>query len=505
MNDAPQTISFEQVRRTVSRRRWVIVQLVVVGAIAGLLFALTVSRDQTATATVLVTSGMRAGAEARGALSADVAARLVRTRAIGRRVGKALGDRRPVGELLAAVSVRPDDSRAFIEITARDEDRAGAAARLANAFAEQFIAERGETSRRRAQRAIAVLERQLAALPRNARQRSALAAELAEAATTAALGGLDAELVDRAVPAAVHREAEPLRWSAIGAALGLLLGIVVAFSAEALDPRVRRVSELRRLIDAPQLAALPRLRVRRGRKPGALTESREPFDHLRSGLLVLTGTDALRRVLVTSPSDRSEGSASVAAHLAASLVRLGVRVCVVDCDLRRPGIGAQLGLDDAAPGLADAIRGTPVEQVVQSFSVPAGSATNGSVPRQPLQVSVLAAGGASPDEAAELLIGDRVERVLQDLGRSHDVVIVLCAPVLAVGDALSLLAPASGTILVVRHSHTQRRDVGRAAQVINDAGGSLLGVVVTGVPKGELAADGHGPWPSAAARTAGVP
>lgn len=265
-----------------------LIQLVVIGAVAGILFALAVSRTEAATATVLVSSGAGSGASAPGGLSADVAARLIRTRAVAKRVSEELGDQRPLGELLDAVSVQPDESRAFIDITARDESPR-AAAQLANAFAEQFIAARGERSRDRARRAIASLERQLADLPRGSRERSVLASELAELRTTALLGDFDAELIERAVPGATQAEAAPLRWGAAGAALGLLLGLVLAFSLEALDPRVRRLSELRRLVDAPQLAALPRLRRPRGRKPRVLAASREPFDQLRTALLVLNG------------------------------------------------------------------------------------------------------------------------------------------------------------------------------------------------------------------------
>lgn len=496
MNDAPQTISVDQIRRILWRRRWVVIQLVLIGSVAGALAALAASPDKTATATVLV--GVGAGSD-RAGVSADVAARLVRTRAIAERVREELRDRRPVGALLDAVSVQPDQSGAYIDITARDSASGRAAAQLANAFAEQFIGMRGETSRARAQRAIAALERDLADLPRDSRERSSVASELAGLRTASVLGSFDAELIDPAVPAAAQDEASPVRWGAAGAALGLLLGLVLAFSLAALDPRVRRVAELRRLVDAPQLAALPRLRSRRGRGPRVMAGSREPFDHLRTGLLALTGPDALRRVVVTSPSERSEGGATVAAHLAVSLARLRLRVCIVDADLRRPALGAQFGLDDASAGFADAIRGTPIGQIVQSFSVPAENPTNGSRPAEPVQLSVVTAGGAGADDAAELLSAARVEPIFAELGGDHDVLIVQCAPLLAVSDTLALLALTSGAILVVRHSRTQRGDVARAAQVIDNAGGSLLSVVVAGVPKSELAAEGYGPWPSSSA------
>lgn len=500
MNDFSETMSFEELRRILRRRLWLVLQLIAVGAVAGILLAAASPREHAATATVLIGTetggGSVVGAPER--LTAAVAARLLRTRGIAERVRLELGADRSVDELLAAVSAQPDDSDAFLNITARDGASATAAARLANAFAEEFIAARAETVRARAQEASAAARRRLATLPPGSRERSSLASELAQLRATAALGGFDAELVDPAVPEAAETTgASAVRWGAGGAALGLLLGLVLAFSVEALDPRVRRLEELRRLVDAPQLGALPRLKLRSRlrREPPVARENHEPFNHLRTALLVGAGQDEMRRMIVTSPSDRSEGAAIVAANLAVSFAKLGSRVCVVETDLREPVLASQFGLDDAAPGLADAIRGTPVESAVQSFALAPVAGANGSRP-EPVQLSVVGAGSGSADGAADLLAGERIERVLDELSRQHDVVIVACAPILLASDALPLVGRASGTILVVRHSRTPRRDVVRAEQVIRDVRGSILGLAVTGVPKAELAADGYGPWPS---------
>lgn len=498
MNDFPETVSFDELRRILRRRRWIVLQLIVVGAVAGGLLALASPREHSATSTVLIGTGSGSAAGPPGHLSAAVAARLLTTRGIAERVRRELGDDRSVDELLAAVSAQPDDSNAFLEITARDGASAAAAARLANAFAEEFIAARAETARARAQEASAAARRRLAALPPGSRERSSLASELAELRATATLGGFDAELVDPAVPEAAETTgASVVPWVAGGAALGLLLGLVLAFSAEALDPRVRRLEELRRLVDAPQLAALPKLKLRSRlrRAPPVVRENHEPFKHLRTALLVGAGKDAMRRMIVTSPSGRSEGPATVAANLAVSFAKLGWQVCVVDTDFHQPVLASYFGLDEAAPGLADALHGKPLESTVQRFPLAPAAGANGSRP-EPLQLSVMTAGSGNADGAADLLAGEGLERILDELGREHDVVIVACAPVLSASDALPLLADASGTVLVVDHSRTPRRDVVRAEQVIREARGSILGLAVTGVPKAELGAGGYGRSPS---------
>ncbi len=501
MNQNHDTVSYEQLLHVLRRRWWVIAQLLVVGAAVGVALALSSPQRYEATATVLIESGSgdaSTGDADQGGLSTAAAARLVRTRGVADRVRRELGDKRSAEDLLGVVSAEADENGTFVNVIARDESASGAA-RLANAFADQFIAVRAESVGARVQRAIEAGERRLARLPRGSRERSGLSAEVAELRATAVLRGIDAEVIDPAVPGSVQTGGTPLRYGVIGGTLGLLLGLVVAFSLESLDPRVRRLEELRSLVGAPQLAATTALDLRPGRrkKPLVLRARREPFEHLRGALLVRSGEQGLQRIIVTSPTDRKEGKTAVAANLAVSLARLGLRVCAVDADLRQSGLAAHFGLDDTATGLADAIRGAPVQDAIQRFTVPADAGDNGSAPQEPMEINVVAA-GSRKEAAAELLAGERTEEVLDGLGRDHEVVILDCAPLLAVSDAFPLLGRASGTILVVRQAHTPRRAVVRAADVVADAQGTMLGIVATGVPKGELVAEGYGPGRSSA-------
>lgn len=493
MNESHDAISGGQLARALRRRWWIVVQVVLAGAAVGALLAVTTPERYEATATVLIESALRGGAgeQESGRLTAEAAARLVSTQAVARRVARRLDDRRTAGELLADVSARARSEGAFVDVTARDDTPRGAI-RLANAFSEQFIAARSASVAARAQRAIAAAERQLSRLPEGSRERARLRSEVSELRAAAALRGLEAELIDPAVGATEINDDVVITWPVIGAALGLLLGLALALTLTALDPRIRTLSELRRLVGAPQLAALPKARRRRRGTPPVLAADRQPFEQLRGALLVGQGRERLRRIVVTSPDGHDDGRTPVAANLALSLARLGLRVCAVDADLGRPSLASNFGLDDRAPGLADALRDEPLDGAIQHFAAPADEAASGSDPGA-TRLCVIAA-GRNTDGAAELLAGNRVEEVFEALARAHDVVII-DSPLTA-SNALSLVERASATILVVRHSRTQRDAVVRATSVISNVNGSLLGVVVTGVPKDELAAEGAGAWPA---------
>jgi Mrp family chromosome partitioning ATPase len=494
VNATTDNLSLERVRRVLRRRRWVVLACVLAGAAAGVLLGVLDPRGSEATATVLIESGS-GGAVAPGALTAQAAARLVQTRGVAQRVAREMPGGRSTEALLGAVSAEADDSGSFVTVTADDED-AAAAARIANAFANQFIATRSESVAARVREAIEAGERQLSDLEGDRAQRSLLREQLAEQRAAATLRGIDAQVIDPAVPGPEQGGAATVPSAAVGAGLGLLIGLVLAFTLESLDPRVRALGELRALVRAPQLAALPR-RSRARRRPPVLAARREPFEHLRGALLALNDESRLRRLAVTSPGDRNEDRSAVVASLAVSLATTGLRVCAVDADLRRPRLASQFGLDVGATGLAEVLRGAPLEDAIQRFPVPTEEWRNGDAPQEGAQLSVLAAGQEATGTVA-LVAGERMEATVEQLGRDHDIVIFACAPLLAASDALGLVERASGTILVVGHSHTPRRSVVVAERAV-DARGSLLGVVATRVPKAELAAEGYGPWPSSAA------
>lgn len=458
MNEPDDTFSLDQVFRALQRRRFLLVQCVVAGAVAGLLIASLSDERYEASATVLV--GAAPGAtETPGQLNAEAAARLVRTRGVAERVAQDLAGAASPGALLDAVSARPDDSGAFVTVTASDPSPARAA-EIANGFANQFIAARTQTV------------------------------------------GIEAEVIDPAVGGQLQRDFEPVPWTITGAALGLLLGLVLALALSALDPRVRSLREIAQLLPVPQLAAVaaPAGRRRRRRTAPALAVDPEPFQHLRSALLVFRGERSLERLVVTSPSDHSEGKTPVAASLALALARMGLRVCVVDADTRSAQLASQFGIDATGGSLVDVLRGAPAEKASYRFRIPGEGSGNGATPLAGAELTIVPGATASID-AADLLAGPRLGQVLGELGRQYDVVIVDAPPVLTAAETLQLAEGASGTILVIRHSHTARRAAVRAARVVTEARGTILGVVATGVPRSEVGAEGSGPWPA----SAGIP
>ncbi len=165
----------------------------------------------------------------------------------------------------------------------------------------------------------------------------------------------------------------------LGGGLGLLIGLIVAFTIEAWDDRIRNRTRVESLTDLPVLAEIPNLTreqantfavsmVDNSKSPTAEryratctavlfalgeTATGRPDAHFSNGKSSSNGDDARRGhapvVLVTSPGP-GEGKTTTSANLAAAFADTGRRVLVVDADFRRPALGRYL---TPVPNLVD--------------------------------------------------------------------------------------------------------------------------------------------------------
>jgi capsular exopolysaccharide synthesis family protein len=512
--EAAENITLEQLVG-VLRRRWLIpVALMLVGGAAAFAVSLQTPKSYESSATVLVGASESLpliGVVSSQSLSAATAAQLIHTRTIAARVQTSLHTSRSTGDLLARVAASPDSQSGIVTVTGRGASGAEAAA-IANGFASEFVQTRAEAPYVRLTKAVAAVKRQLRSVPPGGAERAALTAQLSQLRAMAALPTSDAQIADRAVPAGSASSPQIVRDVIAGLGVALLLGLLVAFLLEALDPRVKSSDELHRLVPVPQLAGVPLAVFRRGlrlrkharRQPRVLAAAKdhnEPFERLRTSLLVFNGERDLKTVLVTSPSDEKEGKTTVAANLAVALGKIGLRVCVVDADLRRPRLARHFGFETSERGLSDVLAGASLESAISYFPLPDAPVLNGNGnghgPSHAPEIAVLPAGKLTTSPA-ELLASKQMQTTLDELESMYDIVVLDCAPLLAASDAMPLVARACGTVLVVRLFQTPRKAAVRAARVIERAHGSLLGVVATGVPPRELREEGFGPWPAEA-------
>lgn len=278
----------------------------------------------------------------------------------------------------------------------------------------------------------------------------------------------------------------------LGLLLGLLLGSGGAFLREHLSTTIRP-EDVEGLLRFPMLVVLPRLReagnakTRRGApEPAAgevpelvsLSDPRsagaEAFRTLRTNLLFTRAARALKTVVVTSSSP-SEGKTTVSANLGVAFAQQGLRVLLIDCDLRKPRLHVPFRLP-RTPGLSEVVLGqTPLAQAVLAG---------------PVEGLFVLPSGALPPNPAEFVGGERMQALLGEVAAGYDVVILDTPPVLAAADAAILSTRADGTVLVLRAGGTPRSAAQHAARQLATVNAHVVGAVLND-PDGRAPRSGY--------------
>jgi Mrp family chromosome partitioning ATPase/capsular polysaccharide biosynthesis protein len=418
-----------------------------------------------------------------------------------------LHDRSPE-TLLGQTTITPNLNTNIVDFQVTDPSPAKAQL-LATSYAQAFAHYRNQLDSQPVVSARQVLQRTMAKLAAEGRKDSALYATLAgkdqDLETLQTLQTAGASVI-RTASAGVQVSPHTKRNTAIGLVLGLILGIGLAFAAEALDTRVRSTSELAEELGGLTLLARLPAPAKKLQKRDELVMVAQPkhnaaeaFRLLRANLefVRLTGNDVVRTILITSAVER-EGKSTTAANLAISEARAGRHVALVDLDLRRPYIDRFFRLV-GAPGIADVVLGTvDLEHAMQPIDLGLGSVNavpptsgngSGAPSGQNGLLDVLVSGPMPPDPG-EFVASERVKSILVRLHESYDTVVVDSPPVLRVGDALALSADVDGVILVVRMKGLRRPMLREMRRLLSAAPIRKLGFVVTGTVPGQR--DGYG-------------
>jgi protein-tyrosine kinase len=232
------------------------------------------------------------------------------------------------------------------------------------------------------------------------------------------------------------------------------------------DPSRLQFDELIQKCTHPKWKIDPRNSVFHGadtQKVGA-----ERFRTLRSRLYQIAGSQQLKKVVVTS-SIPAEGKTFVASNLANSIVRQNdKRVLLIDADLRASRLHQTLGAP-LTPGLSDYLRGDADE-----FAVIQNGLENNLC---------FIPGGNLVSNPSELMLGERMKRLLDVVTPIFDWIILDSPPALPVHDASMLADLCDGVIFVVRAGRTDFEMAEKAASEFRDK--NLLGVVLNCVEKGD--------------------
>ncbi len=275
--------------------------------------------------------------------------------------------------------------------------------------------------------------------------------------------------------------------AAAGFAAGLIIGILLAWLREQLDATLKMPEDVETKLGTTFLGLLPEIGTDsplkslagRGKKrPASPAESPELIVHkrplsgfaeaaraVRTNLMFMSPDDPIRRILVTSAAP-TEGKTMVACSLAIALAQGGLRVCIVDCDLRRPRLHRVFDrVGDA--GITNVLLG---EARLEEVAKPTMVENLWSIPAGPM-----------PPNPADALHSERFRKIIQELGERFDRVVIDSPPLVAVTDATILSKICDGTIFVVRAFKTSKFLCRQALRSLRDVDAPLLGAVLNAV------------------------
>ena len=251
---------------------------------------------------------------------------------------------------------------------------------------------------------------------------------------------------------------------ALGAVIGLVVGLGLAFFIEYLDTSVKTMDDVENLLGVPVLAIIPK-NIRLLHKEPGDTPDAEAYRILRTNIEFNRKSPDANTISVASGGP-GEGKSTTIANLAFISAQGGYSTLIVDADLRRP---TQHGIWEVSNkiGLTNYLTTEiPLEEAI--------------VPTSVENLSLLPS-GMLPADAVGILNSQRMSDLIGELKGRYDIVFLDSPPMLGVSDASVLASEVDQTIIVVQHRRFPRAMLTRVKQAIVGVGGSVLGVVLNNV------------------------
>ncbi len=485
-------LDLEWIMGVLRRRGFVILLFVLLTSGAAYGFSKHQTKRYTATASLVFNNsqlsqqlaGLPAASSSNQQALQNTNLRLVELGDMAAKTATLLGQGLTEEDVNASVSVGAQGESNIVEVSATRTSPLLAAA-IANTYSAQFVKEQQSANHQYYRSALALVDRQLAALTPHERLGTAALALENRAQSLGVLAELRSGDVQIAHVAKVPRSPSSpkvLKNTILGAILGLLLGLGLAFLLERLDRRIREPKDLEAVYGLPLLgvvpesAALARPGGRKGQAGGTLPPNEAEVFHLIRAHLRYFNVDRELRTLMVASAAPGDGKTTVALHLAGAAARMGSRVLLVEVDLRRPTLAKQLEVPPG-PGLSDVLIGAiALREATRSVGLdqPEGNGSHGR------SLDVLVAGATLPPNPGELIESHAMEAVLQQAKATYDLVIVDTPPLTAVSDAFPLLRKVDGVIIVGRVGRNRRDVAERLHETLTGAGAPLLGVIANG-------------------------
>lgn len=289
--------------------------------------------------------------------------------------------------------------------------------------------------------------------------------------------------------------------SALGFLAGLLLSSAAVLIRSEADRTLRSHGDIKQWAELPELGTIPNAngqggsyylykgsrrsgRARKFRLRLSVTNSRSAGGNIELGAWqgsatilaesfrgtltsILTKDENGRRpqVIVLSSANPSEGKTTAVTNIAIAAAEIGMKVLVIDADLRRPRLHRLWNLSNEH-GLVDWLQQAPTDSmalIVRSPNLP--------------NLHVLTS-GAETSTAPQLFHSSKFAALIKQLRAEYDMILIDTPPMLQIADARIISRQADGVVLVARAGQTSREALRAAKERFQEDRTPILGSVL---------------------------
>ena len=191
------------------------------------------------------------------------------------------------------------------------------------------------------------------------------------------------------------------------------------------------------------------------------------FRQVRANFQISVATHSGKVFMVTSP-DSGAGNTTMVVNLGIALAQDGIRVVLVDGDLRHPALHQRFNFPNTT-GLSSLLKNGDglIHSALQSSSVEG--------------LSVLTSGPVPPNPA-ELLGSHSLDTIIDALRQSFDIVLFDSSALIAIADPVVLARKVDGVVLVAVANKTKTKGLGEGIRQIQYTGTPIVGVLLNKAP-----------------------
>ncbi|MBV1901101.1 MAG: polysaccharide biosynthesis tyrosine autokinase, partial [Kordiimonadaceae bacterium] len=256
---------------------------------------------------------------------------------------------------------------------------------------------------------------------------------------------------------------------------GVGLGVGLAFLLEALDNGYRNFDQLRQDLGLRGLGMIPMVgkAVLKDSGPEKYLLSKptssfsEAHRNVHASLMFAGSTGVVPRVLAITSSVPSEGKSTATICLAHTLGRSGLKVLVVEADMRRPVMRKRLGIDPTYASFNDVLDGTALETGAKIYT----DETSG----------IHALWASKEDDPQRLFNSSEFAKFIEEARTQYDLVLVDTPPVLAVSDVMVISKQVDAITFAIQWEKTAKGIVKSAVKQLMETNCQVAGAILTQV------------------------